>query len=100
MIRRILSIVACGLLALPGAAYSQAYPSKPVRVIVSTVPGPLDTFARMICDKLAAAMKGLQVDTPLGKITYRAIDHQSTMGAYVGKIGLKDGKGVMTSWSG
>jgi branched-chain amino acid transport system substrate-binding protein len=21
------------------------------------------------------------------------------MGAYVGKIGLKDGKGVMTSWS-
>jgi branched-chain amino acid transport system substrate-binding protein len=50
-------------------------------------------------EKLVAAMKGLQVDTPLGRITYRALDHQSTMGAYVGKIGLKDGKGVMTSWS-
>jgi branched-chain amino acid transport system substrate-binding protein len=50
-------------------------------------------------EKLVAAMKGLQVDTPFGPITFRALDHQSTMGAYVGKIGLKDGKGVMTSWS-
>ncbi len=50
-------------------------------------------------EKLVAAMKGLQVDTPLGKITYRALDHQATMGAYVGRLGLKDGKGVMTSFS-
>ncbi len=49
-------------------------------------------------EKLVAAMKGLQVDTPLGKITYRALDHQSTMGAYVGRLGVKDGKGVMTSF--
>jgi branched-chain amino acid transport system substrate-binding protein len=49
-------------------------------------------------DKLIAAMKGLTVDTPFGKITYRALDHQSTMGAYVGRTGLKDGKGVMTSF--
>ena len=50
-------------------------------------------------EKLVAAMKGLQVDTPFGKILYRPLDHQSTMGAYVGRIGLKDGKGVMTSWT-
>jgi branched-chain amino acid transport system substrate-binding protein len=49
-------------------------------------------------DKLVAAMKGLTVDTPFGKITYRAIDHQSTMGAYVGRIAVKDGKGVMVDW--
>ncbi len=49
-------------------------------------------------EKLVAAMKGLQVDTPLGKITYRALDHQSTMGAYVGRLDLKDGKGVMTAF--
>jgi branched-chain amino acid transport system substrate-binding protein len=49
-------------------------------------------------EKLVAAMKGLEVDTPFGRITYRAVDHQSTMGAYVGRIELKDGKGVMTSW--
>jgi branched-chain amino acid transport system substrate-binding protein len=50
-------------------------------------------------DKLVAAMKGLQVDTPFGKITFRALDHQATMGAYVGRLGVKDGKGVMSSFS-
>jgi branched-chain amino acid transport system substrate-binding protein len=50
-------------------------------------------------EKLVAAMRGLEVDTPFGRITYRALDHQSTMGAYVGRIGLKGGKGVMTSWT-
>ncbi len=50
-------------------------------------------------EKLVAAMKGLQLETPFGKITYRALDHQSTMGAYVGRLGLKDGKGIMTSFS-
>ena len=54
--------------------------------------GSLDT------EKLIAAMQGMDVMTPFGKATYRAIDHQSTMGAYVGRIGQKDGKGVMTSF--
>jgi len=49
-------------------------------------------------DKLIAAMAGLPVSTPFGTATFRALDHQSTMGAYVGRIGLKDGKGVMTDW--
>ena len=49
-------------------------------------------------DKLAAAFKGLKVDTPFGPIMYRPQDNQSTMGAYVGVTGLKDGKGVMTSF--
>ncbi|HEX4884555.1 MAG TPA: ABC transporter substrate-binding protein [Casimicrobiaceae bacterium] len=48
--------------------------------------------------KLVAAMKGLEVDTPFGRITYRPIDHQSTMGAYVGRTAVKDGKGVMVDW--
>jgi branched-chain amino acid transport system substrate-binding protein len=50
-------------------------------------------------EKLIAAMKGLQVDTPFGKVTSRSQDNQSTMGAYIGRIGKKDGKGVMTDWS-
>jgi branched-chain amino acid transport system substrate-binding protein len=50
-------------------------------------------------EKLVAAMKGLQVDTPFGGITYRALDHQSTMGAFVGRIEPKGGAGVMTSWT-
>jgi branched-chain amino acid transport system substrate-binding protein len=49
-------------------------------------------------DKLIAAMQGLELMTPFGKIVYRAGDHQSTMGAYVGRLALKDGKGVMVDW--
>jgi branched-chain amino acid transport system substrate-binding protein len=49
-------------------------------------------------DKLVAAMADLPVDTPFGRVTFRAIDHQSTMGAFVGRIAVKDGKGVMTDW--
>lgn len=50
-------------------------------------------------EKMVDAMKGLQLSSPFGPITYRALDHQSTMGAYVGKLALKDGKGVMVDWS-
>jgi len=46
-------------------------------------------------EKLRVAFRGLQVDTPFGKITYRAEDHQSTMGAFVGRTKNEGGKGVM-----
>ena len=48
--------------------------------------------------KLVAAMQGLMVETPFGGITFRALDHQSTMGAYVGRTAVRDGKGVMVDW--
>ncbi|MFG1479242.1 ABC transporter substrate-binding protein [Xanthobacter sp. V4C-4] len=44
---------------------------------------------------LIKAMKGLKVSTPFGDIVYRGADHQSTLGAFVGRTALKDGKGVM-----
>ncbi|KAB2896336.1 MAG: ABC transporter substrate-binding protein [Burkholderiaceae bacterium] len=49
-------------------------------------------------EKLIAAFRGLQVSTPFGPITYRAQDHQSTMGAYVGRTALQHGKGVMVDF--
>ena len=49
-------------------------------------------------EKLVAAFRGLEVGTPFGRITYRAIDHQSTMGAFVGRTAREDGKGVMTGF--
>lgn len=50
-------------------------------------------------EAIRAAFAGLNVETPVGTITYRAIDHQSTMGAFVGTTALKDGGGVMVDWS-
>ncbi|RAM62781.1 ABC transporter substrate-binding protein [Herbaspirillum rubrisubalbicans] len=50
-------------------------------------------------DKLSAAFSGLKVDTPVASIVYRPQDHQSTLGAFVGRTGVKDGKGIMTSFT-
>ena len=49
-------------------------------------------------EKLVAAFKGLKVDSPFGPFSYRASDHQATMGAYVGKIALENGKGTMVDF--
>jgi branched-chain amino acid transport system substrate-binding protein len=49
-------------------------------------------------EKLIAAFSGLQVDTPFGKVTYRPEDHQSTMGAFIGKTKNEGGKGVMVEY--
>ena len=49
-------------------------------------------------EKLVAAMQNLTLETPFGQVTYRAIDHQSTMGAYVGRTAVRDGKGIMVDW--
>ena len=46
-------------------------------------------------EKLIEAFRGLKVTTPIGDITYRAADHQSTMGAFVGRTTKVDGSGVM-----
>jgi branched-chain amino acid transport system substrate-binding protein len=49
-------------------------------------------------EKLIAAFRGLKVDGPFGPFHYRASDHQATLGAFVGKIALKDGHGTMTDF--
>ena len=49
-------------------------------------------------ERLVNAMRGLQFTTPFGPAEFRALDHQATMGAYVGKLDLRGGKGTMTEW--
>jgi branched-chain amino acid transport system substrate-binding protein len=49
-------------------------------------------------EKLVEALKGLEMQTPFGRILWRPIDHQSTMGAYVGQLAVKDGKGALVNW--
>jgi branched-chain amino acid transport system substrate-binding protein len=49
-------------------------------------------------EKMIAAFRGLKLESPFGPFEYRALDHQATLGAYVGKIALKDGKGTMSDF--
>ncbi len=65
--------------------------------LMKTVAAILAKAGTTDVDKMIAAAEGLHVDSPFG-IVFRAIDHQSTMGAFVGKTALSDGKGVMTDF--
>jgi branched-chain amino acid transport system substrate-binding protein len=49
-------------------------------------------------EKLIAAFRGLKLESPFGPFEFRASDHQATVGAYVGKIALKGGKGTMSDF--
>ena len=49
-------------------------------------------------EKLVTAMRGLKFSTPFGPAEFRAIDQQSTMGAFVGKLDVRGGKGTMVQW--
>ena len=49
-------------------------------------------------EKMITAFRGLAFESPFGKVTFRAQDHQSTMGAYVGRTTLRGGKGEMKDY--
>jgi branched-chain amino acid transport system substrate-binding protein len=50
-------------------------------------------------EALIKGLRGAEFDTPTGKVSVRAADHQVTMGGWLGKLAVKDGKGVMTEWT-
>ena len=66
---------------------------------VQSVVAVLEKAGSTDSEAIRVAFADLGVETPVGPITFRAIDHQSTMGAFVGKTTLRDGGGVMVDWS-
>ena len=84
-------------------AYYNKYKENPKAGSVVGYAGLKSAAAALIkansteASKITAAFKGLKVDTPFGAITYRA-DHQSTMGAFVGRTKLEGGRGVMVNY--
>nr|WP_245200417.1 ABC transporter substrate-binding protein [Herbaspirillum sp. LeCh32-8] len=49
-------------------------------------------------DALVDALRGLQLDSPLGPIAFRPLDQQASMGAFVGLVSQKDGRSSMSNW--
>ena len=49
-------------------------------------------------EKLIAALEGLKSNTLVGPVTMRAIDHQSTLGAWVGETTKKGNVGSLKNW--
>ena len=55
--------------------------------------GSTDTDA--MADK---GFPGARFATPFGDAMWRALDHQSTLGTFVGRTAMKDGHGTMVDW--
>ena len=49
-------------------------------------------------EAMATGFAGARFETPIGPATWRAIDHQGTMGGYVGTLATVNGRGTMKNW--
>jgi branched-chain amino acid transport system substrate-binding protein len=51
-------------------------------------------------EKMVEALRGLAFPTAFGTgdVTFRALDHQATLGAFVGRTALRNGRGTMVDW--
>jgi branched-chain amino acid transport system substrate-binding protein len=49
-------------------------------------------------EPLISAFRGLKIDSVFGPVTFRALDQQSTFGAFIGKLDLKGDRGTMVDW--
>ena len=68
------------------------YVTMKAAAAIITKAGSTDT------EKMITAAEGIGLKTPFGPIEFRKIDHQSTLGAFLGKTALKDGKGIMVDF--
>jgi branched-chain amino acid transport system substrate-binding protein len=86
------------------AAYQKRYHEVPVLgsivgyLTIKSLAAGIAKAGSTDTEKLVDAFQGLQLTGAFGPFQYRAIDHQSTLGGYVGKIALQDGHGVMTDY--
>jgi branched-chain amino acid transport system substrate-binding protein len=65
---------------------------------VKAVAAALEKAGGTDTEKLVAAFENLSFASPVGPLSFRRIDHQATLGSWVGVTGLRDGSGVMIDW--
>ena len=86
-------------------AYMTAYDDHPRigslvgYMTVQSIAAVLEKAGSTETEAIREAFADLQVSTPVGQITFRAADHQATMGAFVGTTTLRDGRGIMVDWT-
>jgi branched-chain amino acid transport system substrate-binding protein len=66
--------------------------------LIQAIAAGISRAGEMTPDRLAGGFAGATFETPFGAAMFRPLDHQSTLGTFLGKTALKDGKGVMVDW--
>ena len=68
-------------------------------MVVNMIRDTIERAGSLETDALIKALENARFDTVAGPVTMRGIDHQSSMGAWVGKLALKGAAGGMTDWT-
>ncbi len=66
--------------------------------VLKTAAAAIEKAGSLETEKLVDAMEGLTLESTIGPVTYRASDHQSTLGVWVGKTGFVKGKPTIVDW--
>ena len=86
------------------AAYQQRFKASPRMgsvvgyALIHSIAAGIIQAGSTETEAMADGFAGVRFETPFGPASYRRIDHQSTLGGYVGTLGLDGGHGVMTNW--
>lgn len=85
-------------------AYREKYLNQPMMgsvvgyALVRSIVAGLRKAGSTDTDAMIAGFEGASFDTPFGPAEYRAIDHQSTLGTFLGRLATKQGRGTMVDW--
>ena len=67
-------------------------------VMVKALAAAIEEAGSTDKEALIEAFRGLEHGSPFGPVLWRAIDHQATLGAYVGELAIEDGRGTMVDF--
>jgi branched-chain amino acid transport system substrate-binding protein len=86
------------------AAYKELFKDLPKmgsvvgHALITSIAAGITKTGSVDTEKMADGFGGVAFDTPFGRALWRKQDHQSTLGTYVGKTTVKDGKPKMIDW--
>jgi branched-chain amino acid transport system substrate-binding protein len=86
------------------SAYRQKFNSKPMCgslvgfTLINSIAAGIAKAEATSMERMVEGFRGAGFDSPAGPVTYREIDHQGTLGVYVGRTALKNNQGVMADW--
>ena len=66
--------------------------------LIQTIAAAVKAAGSTDSERLVQALRDLQFPSAVGPIRFRAIDQQSTMGTWVGRLDYRDGQAVMRDW--
>jgi branched-chain amino acid transport system substrate-binding protein len=67
-------------------------------LVIQTIAAAINKAGSTDTEALIQALRGLSFDSAIGPMKIRAGDHQSTMGAWIGKLGFENGRNHLANW--